>query len=301
MASCPIAETPPPGNRLRSRCRERDRARQSDTVEWFASRDESRLRLRVVVSGYVATRVVHALQNRFRRHGMQEHKCALPAFSKLIVVFRTDLGTSFDLHIGQIHLLYRPTMGWPLRIPCYLVKQSSQWRNGLANRHVFLAKHSIAPHSRKYLEPHFLDLMPDGNEPITVKIVSRIGDIDAAEWDNCATQSAPDANPSVGFTLLHALEESQSVRRESGWQAQHLVVEDAAGRIAGAVPMYLKSHSMGEYVFDYGWANAFERAGGNYYPKLQVSVPFTPVTGPRLLVRPNAAGAQATALRLLPE
>ena len=141
--------------------------------------------------------------------------------------------------------------------------------------------------------------MPDGNEPITVKVVSRIGDVDADEWDDCATQSAPDGNPSVGFAFLHALEESQSVCRKSGWQAQHLVVEDATGRIAGAVPMYLKSHSMGEYVFDYGWANAFERAGGNYYPKLQVSVPFTPVTGPRLLVRPNAAGAEATRAALV--
>ena len=140
--------------------------------------------------------------------------------------------------------------------------------------------------------------MPDGNEPITVKVVSRIGEVDAAEWDACAVQSAPNGNPSVGHAFLHALEESQSVRRESGWQAQHLVVEDALGQVAGAVPMYLKSHSMGEYVFDYGWANAYERAGGNYYPKLQVSVPFTPVTGPRLLVRPGA-GTDSTRAALV--
>ena len=130
--------------------------------------------------------------------------------------------------------------------------------------------------------------MPDGRDPITVKILSRIGEVPAAEWDACAGIDLPDSNPFVSHAFLDALESSRSVRPESGWQAQHLVVEDAAGHIAGAAPMYLKSHSMGEYVFDYGWANAYERAGGNYYPKLQVSVPFTPVTGPRLLVRPGA-------------
>ena len=140
--------------------------------------------------------------------------------------------------------------------------------------------------------------MPDGNEPITVKVVSRIAEVDGAEWDICAGVDAPDGNPSVGYAFLHALEESKSVRPESGWQPQHLVVEDAAGNVAGAVPMYLKSHSMGEYVFDYGWANAYERAGGQYYPKLQASIPFTPVTGPRLLVRPGP-GAETTRAALV--
>ncbi len=129
--------------------------------------------------------------------------------------------------------------------------------------------------------------MPDGNEPITVKVVSKIAEIQAAEWDACAGVDAPDGNPSVSHAFLHALEESRSVRPESGWQPQHLVIEDSRGSVVGAVPMYLKSHSMGEYVFDYGWANAYERAGGQYYPKLQASIPFTPVTGPRLLVRPG--------------
>ena len=129
--------------------------------------------------------------------------------------------------------------------------------------------------------------MPDGNDSITVKVVSHISEVDAAEWDACAGADTPDNNPSVRHAFLHALEESRSVRAETGWQPQHLVVEDADGKVAGAVPMYLKSHSMGEYVFDYGWANAYERAGGQYYPKLQASIPFTPVTGPRLLVRPG--------------
>jgi predicted N-acyltransferase len=130
--------------------------------------------------------------------------------------------------------------------------------------------------------------MPDGNEPITAKVVSKIVEVDSEQWDACAGTNTPDSNPSVSHAFLHALEESNSVRPESGWQPQHLIVEDSNGEVAGAVPMYLKSHSMGEYVFDYGWANAYERAGGQYYPKLQVSIPFTPVTGPRLLVRPGS-------------
>jgi predicted N-acyltransferase len=129
--------------------------------------------------------------------------------------------------------------------------------------------------------------MPDENEPISVKVVSKIIEVDSEQWDACAGTNAPNSNPSVSHAFLRALEESHSVRPESGWQPQHLIVEDANGEVAGAVPMYLKSHSMGEYVFDYGWANAYERAGGKYYPKLQVSIPFTPVTGPRLLVRPG--------------
>ena len=129
--------------------------------------------------------------------------------------------------------------------------------------------------------------MPDGSDTASIKVVSRISKLDPAEWDECAGSNLPDGNPSICYAFLHALEESQSVRAETGWQPQHLVVEDASGKLIGAVPMYLKSHSMGEYVFDYGWANAYERAGGQYYPKLQASIPFTPVTGPRLLVRPS--------------
>ena len=129
--------------------------------------------------------------------------------------------------------------------------------------------------------------MPDGNDAVSVKVVSKISEVDPVEWDKCACTNAPDGNPSVCYAFLHALEESRSVRAETGWQPQHLLVEDSDGKLAGAVPMYLKSHSMGEYVFDYGWANAYERAGGQYYPKLQASIPFTPVTGPRLLVRPG--------------
>ncbi len=126
--------------------------------------------------------------------------------------------------------------------------------------------------------------MPDGGEPVTIKVAPRIAEIDAAEWDACAGAD----NPFVSYAFLSTLEDSGAVSSETGWQPRHLVIEDEAGRLLGAVPAYLKSHSHGEYVFDWGWADAFERAGGNYYPKLQVSVPFSPVTGPRLLARPGA-------------
>jgi hypothetical protein len=126
--------------------------------------------------------------------------------------------------------------------------------------------------------------MPDGNDSVTVKVVSGIGEIPAAAWDACA---GPD-NPFVSHAFLKTMEDSGSACAESGWGPQHVVIEDAEGRIAGAAPCYLKNHSYGEYVFDWGWADAYERAGGKYYPKLQCSVPFSPVTGPRLLVRDGA-------------
>ncbi|MEC9345292.1 MAG: GNAT family N-acetyltransferase [Pseudomonadota bacterium] len=114
-------------------------------------------------------------------------------------------------------------------------------------------------------------------------MAGEIGSVAASEWDACAGYR----NPFVSHAFLKALEESGSASAEEGWMPQHLVLEDPSGRVVGAMPMYVKSHSQGEYVFDHGWANALERAGGRYYPKLQVSVPFTPATGPRLLVRPD--------------
>ncbi|MDG3578495.1 GNAT family N-acetyltransferase [Rhizobium sp. YJ-22] len=90
-------------------------------------------------------------------------------------------------------------------------------------------------------------------------------------------------NPFISHAFLSSLEESGSATAKSGWMGHHLLMEDGAGRLVGAMPCYLKNHSQGEYVFDHGWADAFERAGGRYYPKLQCSVPFTPATGPRLL------------------
>lgn len=123
-------------------------------------------------------------------------------------------------------------------------------------------------------------------EAIDVNVVAELRSIDAQQWDACAAGGADrPGNPFLTYAFLQALEESRCVGGRSGWLPQHLVVNDAAGRMAAAMPCYVKTHSQGEYVFDYGWADAFERAGGQYYPKLQVSVPFTPVPGPRLLVR----------------
>jgi predicted N-acyltransferase len=126
--------------------------------------------------------------------------------------------------------------------------------------------------------------MADGGDGITVKVVSRLADIAAAQWDACAGGD----NPFLSHAFLEALETSDSATAETGWLPQHLALEDDDGRLLGAVPLYLKTHSYGEYVFDWGWASAYERAGGRYYPKLQCAVPFTPVTGPRLLLRPDA-------------
>lgn len=125
--------------------------------------------------------------------------------------------------------------------------------------------------------------MPDGREPIAIRILQSIGEVEPDQWDACAG----DACPFLRHAFLAALEESGSATRETGWLPQHLALFDEAGRLAAATPLYLKGHSYGEYVFDWSWAHAYEQAGGSYYPKLQCCVPFTPVTGPRLLLRPD--------------
>ena len=125
----------------------------------------------------------------------------------------------------------------------------------------------------------------DRGETITLRVHNAIGEIAPEAWDACAG----DVNPTVSHVFLNALEESGSATARAGWAPQHLSFTDRSGRLVGAVPMYLKSHSYGEYVFDWGWADAYERSGGRYYPKLLCAVPFTPVPGPRLLVRPDAA------------
>lgn len=103
-------------------------------------------------------------------------------------------------------------------------------------------------------------------------------------------------NPFNSHGFLSALEESGSATAETGWLGHHLLLEDAAGTLIGAVPCYLKSHSRGEYVFDHGWADAYQRAGGRYYPKLQAAIPFTPATGPRLMAAPGRHQAEVRAL-----
>ncbi|HMN71445.1 MAG TPA: GNAT family N-acetyltransferase [Rhodoblastus sp.] len=103
-------------------------------------------------------------------------------------------------------------------------------------------------------------------------------------------------NPFLTHAFLSSLEESGSATARTGWAGAHILVEDAAGRLVACAPAWLKSHSQGEYVFDHGWADAYERAGGSYYPKLQVAVPFTPVTGRRLLLAEGAGAAERAAL-----
>ncbi len=123
-----------------------------------------------------------------------------------------------------------------------------------------------------------------------------IADIGREAWDACNATSDYADNPFTSFDFLHALEESGCVAPRAGWGAQHLSAEDETGGIAGVMPLYLKSHSQGEYVFDHAWADAYQRAGGRYYPKLQCAVPFSPVTGPRLITRqdgPREAAANA--------
>jgi predicted N-acyltransferase len=146
--------------------------------------------------------------------------------------------------------------------------------------------------------------MPDGGEndgdggdggDFICRTHAAIGEISSHHWDACAGTD----NPFVSYAFLKALEDSGSVRAETGWMPHHLVLENGAGDITACAPLYVKSHSHGEYVFDFSWADAYQRAGGNYYPKLLCAVPFTPATGPRLLVRPipdftpNSSGVTA--------
>ncbi|MCB5201944.1 GNAT family N-acetyltransferase [Neorhizobium sp. T786] len=122
--------------------------------------------------------------------------------------------------------------------------------------------------------------------PLSIRIENKFAAIAPERWSRLSgtSRSTPGAyNPFVSHAFLSALEESGSASAKTGWLGNHLMLENEDGELLGAIPSYLKSHSQGEYVFDHGWADAFERAGGSYYPKIQCSIPFTPATGPRLL------------------
>jgi predicted N-acyltransferase len=157
---------------------------------------------------------------------------------------------------------------------------------------------------------------------IQIRLISAISDIPAEQWNACAAggdgsqhggldshphvldedngdKLSPDlstrgqsSNPFISHEFLSAVEASGSTGPRTGWMPRHIIAETTDGELMGAMPCYIKSHSRGEYVFDHGWADAFERAGGDYYPKLQVAVPFTPVTGPRLLTRPSVLAGE---------
>jgi predicted N-acyltransferase len=134
-------------------------------------------------------------------------------------------------------------------------------------------------------------------EDLSAYSVSSLASVDAGAWDTCA---AADDSPFVSHAFLTALEETGCVGRGTGWSPCHVIVEDARKKLVACAPAYLKTHSLGEYVFDQNWAQAYERAGGRYYPKLLVAAPFTPVTGRRLLVAPDApAGVTDTLLAAL--
>jgi predicted N-acyltransferase len=120
---------------------------------------------------------------------------------------------------------------------------------------------------------------------VTARIADGVASIPAERWDACAGPG----NPFVSHAFLSILERSGSVGVQTGWQALPVIVDGADGQPAAIAPAYAKSHSQGEYVFDHAWADAWERSGGHYYPKLQVAVPFTPVPGPRLLLRDQAS------------
>lgn len=126
-----------------------------------------------------------------------------------------------------------------------------------------------------------------------VRVARRIAEIGREAWDACADNPDYAANPFIRYDFLHALEEANCAVERTGWGPQHLAIEDDAGRVAAVMPLYLKSHSQGEYIFDHAWADAYERAGGRYYPKLLSAAPFVPATGPRLLVRPDVDREEA--------
>ncbi|MGF1619722.1 MAG: GNAT family N-acetyltransferase [Rhodomicrobiaceae bacterium] len=127
----------------------------------------------------------------------------------------------------------------------------------------------------------------DAEAEMKIRVNDAIAAIPPEAWDACANSEAGTYSPFLSHAFLHALEASGCVHPRTGWLPQHLALEDEHGRILGVMPLYLKSHSQGEYVFDHGWAHAYEQAGGDYYPKLQSCVPFTPVTGKRLLAAPG--------------
>lgn len=121
-----------------------------------------------------------------------------------------------------------------------------------------------------------------------IRVHNTIHNLSKTDWDSCALQIKTGLNPFCSFGFLSALEDSNCSTAETGWLPQHISLEENDGKICGIIPLYLKSHSQGEYVFDHSWANAYEQAGGHYYPKLQCSIPFSPVTAPKLLVHPEA-------------
>lgn len=136
---------------------------------------------------------------------------------------------------------------------------------------------------------------------ISVRMIEGLAEISSEAWDAIANPDGQMFDPFLSWDFLQALEQSGCVSEETGWIPRHLIAEDGAGNVLGVLPLYVKTHSYGEYVFDHAWADALHRAGGEYYPKLVTAVPFTPVTGRRVLAadagirRALAAAARSVA------
>jgi len=126
-----------------------------------------------------------------------------------------------------------------------------------------------------------------------VRVCRRVSEVGREAWDACAGNPAYAGNPFIRYDFLHATEEANCAVERTGWGPQHLAIDDDEGRVAAVMPLYLKSHSQGEYIFDHAWADAYERAGGAYYPKLLSAAPFTPATGARFLARPDVDADEA--------
>ncbi len=136
--------------------------------------------------------------------------------------------------------------------------------------------------------------MTDDDFSLSISIVNSLGEIDSSDWNAIANPEGSTYDPFLDWDFLQGLEETKCVHPDKGWAPYHIVARDNQDNLVGACPMYLKSHSQGEFVFDHSWADAYERAGGRYYPKLLIGVPFTPVTGRRRLF---AEGPNASSIR----
>lgn len=131
----------------------------------------------------------------------------------------------------------------------------------------------------------------DGTDALSISVLGDLANIERNVWDGLANPVDAAFDPFLSWDFLQALEESGCATAASGWQPAHLVAREVGGAIVGAMPLYAKDHSYGEYVFDHAWADAMHRAGGNYYPKLQCAVPFTPVPGRRIFATDQAVEA----------
>ncbi len=137
---------------------------------------------------------------------------------------------------------------------------------------------------------------------VSLSIAEQLADVDRAAWNAIANPPGERYDPFLDWDFLEAAERSGCAQPDTGWSPRHMLAQDSAGKLVGAAPLYLKSHSRGEFVFDHSWADALHRAGGRYYPKLLCAVPFTPVSGRRLLAAgPHRAAIERTLARAIIE